>query len=300
MRTRRSSAGHRASIVSGATTTTYTYDRADRILALQAPPVPGSSTRPPSTNDAGWTTSANAYTSNDTYATAAPNKNNTKTVNLGTFGFDATIPANAVISGVTVTVEWKVSTAASIATLGAVATVGGSPVGSELVNTAEPTSDTTQSFAIPGLTRAQLLNGVFEVRVRATRGTSNTAFTASLDSVSVKVDYSAAPVTSITVNAVGATTARGTDGFTYDQANRLKTATVSGITETYTYDGDGVRFSRQVGAGPVIRYVTDPAVGLPVTLDDGVRKYVWGLRGTSFMPVAETTQRSRPPPRSPM
>jgi hypothetical protein len=239
--------------------------------------IPGSSTRAPSSNDAGWTSSANAYTSNDTYATTAPNKNNTKTVNLGTFGFDATIPANAVISAVTVTVEWKVSTAASIATLGALATVNGSPVGTELVNAAEPITDTSQSFAIPGLSRAQLLDGTLGVRVRAARGNHNTAVTASLDAVSVKVDYSAASVTSITVNAVGATTARGSDTFTYDQANRLRTATVSGVTETYTYDGDGVRFSRQVGAGPVTRYVSDINSGLPVTLDDGTRKSVYGL-----------------------
>ena len=236
-----------------------------------------SSTRAPSSNDAGWTSAADAYTANDTYATSAPNKNNTGTVNLGTFGFEALIPANAVITGVTVTVEWKVSTAASIATLGAGATVNGTPVGTELVNSAEPTADTSQSFAIPGLTRAQLLNGTFGVRVRATRGNNNTAFTASLDAVSVKVDYTSANVTAISVNAAGATTARGADSFTYDQANRLKTATVAGTTETSIYDGDGVRFSRQVGAGPVTRYVSDVNAGLPVTIDDGTRKYVWGL-----------------------
>jgi len=144
------------------------------------------------------------------------------------------------------------------------------------VNTAAPLTDTTQTFTLTGLTRAQLANGVYEIRVRASRGNSNTAVTASLNSVSVRVDYTAQVPTSITVNAVGATTARGADSFTYDQANRLTTATVAGVSETYTYDGDGVRFSRQVGAGPVIRYVTDPAVGLPVTIDDGVRKYVWG------------------------
>ena len=186
-------------------------------------------------------------------------------------------PAAAMISGVTVTVEWKVSTASSIATLGAQATVNGTAVGTELVNSAEPTADTSQSFAIPGLTRAQLLNGAFGVRVRATRGNSNTAVTASLDSVSVKVDYTAANVTAISVNAAGATTARGADTFTYDQADRLTSATVAGITETYAYDGDGVRFSRQVGAGPVTRYVSDVNTSLPVTLDDGTRKYVFGL-----------------------
>ena len=111
------------------------------------------------------------------------------------------------------TVEWKVSTTASIATLGARAYVNGAAFGTEFVTSAEPTSDLSRSFNVIGF---------------------------------------------------------------YDQANRLTTATVAGVSETYTYDGDGVRFSRQVGAGPVTRFVTDPAAGLPVTLDDGVRKYVWG------------------------
>lgn len=43
------------------------------------------------------------------------------------------------------------------------------------------------------------------------------------------------------------------------------------------YDGDGVRFSRQVGTGPVTRYVSDVNTSLPVTIDDGTRKYVFGL-----------------------
>ena len=83
--------------------------------------------------------------------------------------------------------------------------------------------------------------------------------------------------TSLTVNAVGATTARGSDTFAYDQINRLTSTAVAGTTETYAYDGDGVRFSHQVGAGPLVRYVTDPTAGLPVTIADGTRKYVWGL-----------------------
>ena len=57
----------------------------------------------------------------------------------------------------------------------------------------------------------------------------------------------------------------------------MTTATVGASTETSTYDGDGVRFSRQVDAGPVTRYVTDLASSLPVTIDDGSRKYVWGI-----------------------
>ena len=87
----------------------------------------------------------------------------------------------------------------------------------------------------------------------------------------------AAGSTSVTVNAAGATTAIGSDTYGYDQANRLVSATVSGASETYAYDGDGVRFTRTVGTNPAIRSVSDVAAGLPVTIDDGTHKYVWGL-----------------------
>jgi RHS repeat-associated protein len=43
------------------------------------------------------------------------------------------------------------------------------------------------------------------------------------------------------------------------------------------YDGDGLRFSRQQGASPVVRYVSDVASALPTTIGDGTRKYVYGL-----------------------
>jgi RHS repeat-associated protein len=46
---------------------------------------------------------------------------------------------------------------------------------------------------------------------------------------------------------------------------------------TFVYDGDGTRFSRQVGGNPAIRYVSDVNVALPVMIDDGTRKYVYGL-----------------------
>jgi RHS repeat-associated protein len=82
--------------------------------------------------------------------------------------------------------------------------------------------------------------------------------------------------TSYTVNANGNVTARGSDTFVYDQANRLTSATVGGVTSTYAYDGDGRRISKTVG-GNTTNYVYDVNGGLPTVLDDGSRKYVWGL-----------------------
>jgi RHS repeat-associated protein len=152
----------------------------------------GTVTDPPSTNDAGWTNSANAYASDDTYATAAPAKNQTATLNLGTFGFDAAIPVGATITNVTVSVEWKVDVTSSIATLGSQAYVNGVAQGTELVNSAEPTTDTVETYSVSGLTRADLLDGVLTIRNRISRGNDNQAVAASLDAVSVQVDYSTA------------------------------------------------------------------------------------------------------------
>ncbi|MBA3877338.1 MAG: hypothetical protein C0498_10435, partial [Anaerolinea sp.] len=59
-------AGNRTSLVAGGTTT-YVYDRADRIVSLEGPPVPNTSTRPPASHNSGWTNSARAYTSNNSY-----------------------------------------------------------------------------------------------------------------------------------------------------------------------------------------------------------------------------------------
>ena len=86
--------------------------------------------------------------------------------------------------------------------------------------------------------------------------------------------------TSYAVNANGNVTARGSDSFAYDQANRLKSATVSGATSAYTYDGDGNRASKTVGT-TTTSYVYDVNVSLPNVLTDGTLKYVYGL-GLSY------------------
>ena len=92
-----------------------------------------------------------------------------------------------------------------------------------------------------------------------------------------------------TVNDVGTTTGRSgssvCDTFAYDQANRLTQAVVgtcsTSTTSSYAYSGDGVRARKTVGAAAT-RYVYDLAAGLPVLLDDGTRKYVWGAAGAGL------------------
>ncbi len=82
--------------------------------------------------------------------------------------------------------------------------------------------------------------------------------------------------TGYVVNANGNLTGRGADTFAYDQANRLKQATVAGTTASYVWDGDGKRLSSTVGAATTT-WIYDVNRGLPVVLQDGTRSYVWGL-----------------------
>jgi RHS repeat-associated protein len=67
-----------------------------------------------------------------------------------------------------------------------------------------------------------------------------------------------------------------------DQANRITSATAAGqVIGTYTFDGDGKRVSRTAG-GLTNNEVYDTAGGLPMLLDDGQRKYVYGPSGVLY------------------
>jgi RHS repeat-associated protein len=108
-------------------------------------------------------------------------------------------------------------------------------------------------------------------RQSMTRGGSTTNYTYD------RADrISAAGSVSYTVNANGNLINRGSDTFGYDQANRLKSVAIGASTATYAWDGDGKRASATVG-GNTTPYIYDVNRGLPVVLDDGSRKYVWGL-----------------------
>jgi YD repeat-containing protein len=61
-----------------------------------------------------------------------------------------------------------------------------------------------------------------------------------------------------TVDADGNLTVRGADSLQYDQANRLVSATISGQTTTFSYDGDGKR-TRKVAGGQPTDYTYDVA-----------------------------------------
>jgi RHS repeat-associated protein len=107
-------------------------------------------------------------------------------------------------------------------------------------------------------------------RLSATAGGSTTSYT--YDRADRVTAVGAVPHT---MNAAGNLVARGSDSFTFDQANRLRTASVGGVSASYTYDGDGNRRSKTVG-GSTTNYVFATSGQLALLLEDGTRKYIWG------------------------
>lgn len=164
-------------------------------------------TRFPTTNaaysGAGFTNPNNLHADDGVYGTSAPAKNGTLGSRYGTFGFDGVIPAGSTISTVKIVYEFKVSVNTSVAVQRVKARIGGVDEENH-DNPAEPTIDTVVTVDITAdrtWTRADLLNGTFEVVAEATRGNTNTAYTASWDYVKVEVTY-AAPTVATTLAEV--------------------------------------------------------------------------------------------------
>ena len=88
--------------------------------------------------------------------------------------------------------------------------------------------------------------------------------------------------TDYTYDAAGRQTAAGADSFAYDDANRLTSASVGGVSHTYTYAGDGRRLSAS-DDGTTTDFVWDLNFGLPQLVTEtnsagaSLRDYTYGL-----------------------
>lgn len=154
-----------------------------------------SVTRFPSANaaetGAGLTNPNNAHADDGSYATAAPGKNVTLATKYQTFGFDAQIPTTASITRVQISYQYKVDVNTSIATGRTYYKISGA-AGSNNDDTTEPLSDTIFTYDVTSArswTRADLLDGTFEVVLAAVQGNSSTAVNFSFDYVQAIVDY---------------------------------------------------------------------------------------------------------------
>jgi hypothetical protein len=150
-------------------------------------------TRYPTNNavvNTGWTNPTYAYNADGVQlATGAPARNAAFYSDFGGFGFDSLIPVGAVIGNVTVEVYGKCSAQASQQSLRWRPVISGTPYGTERIQASVATALTTYSQVWTGLTRDQLLDAAFKVRLGCYR-TNTTSYTFSVDFVRVTVEYS--------------------------------------------------------------------------------------------------------------
>jgi hypothetical protein len=138
----------------------------------------------------GWTSPTNAYANDTTnLATAQPAKNATINSDYSGFGFDGVLPSDANVIFVLIEAGWKQSAANTGQTVGFQPWISGVAYGLEYTTTALTTSQVNYSSSYFGLTLNNLLDANFKVRVRASRGSGNTAYTESMDYIRVTVTY---------------------------------------------------------------------------------------------------------------
>jgi len=164
-----------------------------------------TTTKFPTTNaidaGSGFTNPGNANADDGVYATVLVSSGTgLQGERYGTFGFDAAIPAGATINSVTVEYQYKWSSS-SATSVTARARVGG-VVQTAHTDSGSPTADRTVTQSLTAdrsWTRADLLDGTFEITVRPS-STPSTTF--SIDYVKVTVDYTAGSPQTLSVGKV--------------------------------------------------------------------------------------------------
>jgi hypothetical protein len=143
----------------------------------------------------GWTSSANVYTSNNVYATNAVSAT-LDGANLDSTGFGFAVPATASIDGITVTVERKASVSSTFKDGSVYLLKAGAPVGTNhLGNVFWTTSDVVTTYGTASdlwgttWTPAQVNASNFGLRFMAHNYHASSASTASVDQVTITVNY---------------------------------------------------------------------------------------------------------------
>ena len=155
-----------------------------------------------------WTNDTNIRADDGTEATCSiAAKNTTGRWNAGqTFGFGALIPSGSTIDTVEIRADWRLNNAGGIGILELQAFVSGGAVGSVRANSAEPTTLTTDTFNITAdrsWTRADLLDGTFELKCRGRNGNNATDPSYRFDHIAAQITYTepAVAVTPVLVMA---------------------------------------------------------------------------------------------------
>jgi len=227
-----------------------------------------------------WTNPGNAYADDGVYATAAPGKNASITIDFGFPAFlPAEIPAGSKINSVTVEFQFKSDTTGSTgATIGVQVNDGGTLLGTESLwsmGTSDLTTTKGDSSGAVTLADLQLPNNV-RARVRASRSSSNTAITWSLDYVKLTVDYTLAA-------AAGGVPSAGLFGTVAALAGAVAQA-VSGVLSAQAFSPAAIKGVTQIVQVPsVFPPLTDLSITNTVICGDG--SLCGGNPGNQFGPI---------------
>ncbi len=163
----------------------------------------------------GYTNPTNGFADDGAYATGAPNKNSEISAYWGFPGFTSLeIPDGSQINSVKVEIQFKVSTASSVATQYLQSFLNTTGIDVEQTDASEPTTDTLLSHSVTsGVSLSDLrIDDTVRARTRSRRGNSNTAVTFSIDYVSITVDYTEPTQTNVDVYQVTETNTAQTIG----------------------------------------------------------------------------------------
>jgi RHS repeat-associated protein len=118
-------------------------------------------------------------------------------------------------------------------------------------------------------------------------GAGTTTFTYDAADRLTLVDPPGAGSTSYTFDDNGNLTDRGSDDFVWDAEDRLTSATVSSVTTTFAYNGDGLRDSLTVNSNTTM-FTWDVNRSIPQVLDDEDIRYVYGIGRIAQVDGADT------------
>jgi len=147
-----------------------------------------------------WSNAANILVNDDTEATEAivakntPGTGSSTTgwIKVGTFGFDSLIPSGANITNVSISVRWRMNSAGGIGNRDMCWALSGTrDTNTHSLSTEPTTLETTVTDVTSerSWTRANLLNGTFEVHARGRNGNSTTDPSYRFAWIKVEVQY---------------------------------------------------------------------------------------------------------------
>jgi len=159
-------------------------------------PATSSGAKSPSAATAGWTSPTNVYASDSQYATTSIAKS-ASSANEDVTGYGLALPATAVIKGISVSIVRKASSSGNLRDLTVSLLKAGSPVGNNeaVTGTTYGTSNGTAAYGSTSdlwgttWTASDIDNAGFGVRFAVHNNSSTTSYTASLDYISVTIQY---------------------------------------------------------------------------------------------------------------